>query len=153
MMTENAFMMVDAWQEMTPGVIVGQRIMNKFVAVNPQWWMLGICNGFNAHVLSRNANVLQLDAMILSLKEEGDASHANQSYDKHAANGDKQAKTNNLSSMRSAFDVSNTICDQWSLGNIGCYPVRDTTSEVWTISFDACNLDPCTGVTFVEWCQ
>jgi hypothetical protein len=141
-MTENAFMMVDAWEEMTPIVIVGLLRINKFVAANPQSWMLEIFDGFNAYVLSHNANILRLDAKILSLKEEGDASHVNHAYDKHAAKGDNWANDDSLSLMRSAFKVGNTISDQWSLVKIGCYAVRDITREVWTSSFEACNLDP-----------
>jgi hypothetical protein len=115
---------------MTPSVIVGLRIINKFVAANPQWWMLETFDGSNAHVLSHKANGMQLDAQIISVKEEGDTSHFNQAYDKHVANGEKQAKTDSISLMRSAFKVSKIICDQWSLVNIGCYAVRDTTWKV-----------------------
>jgi hypothetical protein len=45
-MTENAFMTVDAWERMTPNIILGLRNINKYVAANPQWWVLEICDGF-----------------------------------------------------------------------------------------------------------
>jgi hypothetical protein len=125
-MTENEFTMVDAWDEMTLSVIIGLRSIHNFVAVNPQWRILEIFDRFNIHVLSHNANVLRLDAKIPSLKEEGDASHANQSYDKPVAKGDTQANTDILSLMRTAFKVSNTIYEQWSMVIIGCYAVYNT---------------------------
>jgi hypothetical protein len=153
-MTENVFRMVDAWEDMTRSVVVGLHSINKFVAANPKWRMLEIFDWFNAHLLSHNDNGMQLNAKSISLKEEGDISHDNQSYDKHVAKDDKHAKTDSISLMRSEFKFSKTIiCDHWSLVNIGCYAVPDTTREVWTSSFEACNLDPCTQVTFVEWCQ
>jgi hypothetical protein len=44
------------------------------------------------------ANVMRLEANnILSLKEEGDASHVNQACYKFVAKNDKQAKTKSLS--------------------------------------------------------
>jgi hypothetical protein len=36
-MTENAFMTVDAWERMTPNIIIGLRSISKYVAANPQW--------------------------------------------------------------------------------------------------------------------
>jgi hypothetical protein len=55
-MTENAFMTFDSWERMTPNIILGLRNINKYVAVNPQWWVLEIFNGFGAHLLSHKAN-------------------------------------------------------------------------------------------------
>jgi hypothetical protein len=55
-MTENAFMTVDAWEKMKPYVIEGLRNINKYVSANPQWWMLEVFNIFNAHGPSHQEN-------------------------------------------------------------------------------------------------
>jgi hypothetical protein len=55
-MTENAFMTVDAWECMTPNIILRLRNINKYVAANPQWWVLEIFDGYAAHLLSHKAN-------------------------------------------------------------------------------------------------
>jgi hypothetical protein len=152
-MVENAFMMVDAWEKMIPRLIEGLRNINRYVAANPQWLLLEIFDGFSAHLLSHKANQERLDANILSLKEEGDNSDVCQLYDKHVTKGDKSAKARSLSFMLSGFYVTKKIIDQWILVNIGMYAVRNTKPECWTASFDACNVDPRTRVSFGEWCQ
>jgi hypothetical protein len=71
-MTENAFMTVGAWDRMTPNVILGLRNIDKYVAANPQSWVLEIFDGFGAHLLSHKANEERFTAKRLSLNEEGD---------------------------------------------------------------------------------
>jgi hypothetical protein len=127
--TENAFMTVDDWEHTTPNVILGLRNINKYVAANPQWWVLEIFDGFGAHLLSHKANEERFAAKILSLKEEGDTSHVCQAYDKHVAKGDKAAKSLSLSFLCVGFKVSNILIDQWILVQVGIFAVRDTTRE------------------------
>jgi len=95
-MTENAFMTIAAWEELTPSICKGLRAINQYVANNPQWYMLEIFDGFGVHLSSYNAMKKRLDSKILSLKEEGDSSHVNQAYDKFVAKGDKAAKRESL---------------------------------------------------------
>jgi hypothetical protein len=152
-MTENLFMIVDAWERMTPNIILGLRNIDKYVVANPQWWVLEIFDGFGAHLLSYKGNEERFAANIFSLKEEVDTSHVCQAYDKHVAKDDTAAKSLSLSFLRTGFKVSNLLIDQWSLVRVGMFVVRDTTCECWTQSFDSCNLDPCTGVSFGEWCE
>jgi hypothetical protein len=136
-MTENAFMTVDAWERMPPNIILGLRNINKYVASNPQWWVLEIFDGFGDHLLSHKANEERFTAKILSLKEEGYTSYVCQAYDKHVAKGDKAAKSLSLSFLRAGFKVSNLLIDQWSLVQVGMFAVHDTTRECWTQSFDS----------------
>jgi hypothetical protein len=121
----------------------GTRVWDlRYVAANPQRWVLEIFDGFGAHLLSHKANEERFAANILSLKEEGDTSHVCQAYDKHVAKGDKAAKSLSLFFLRTGFKVSNLLIDQWSLVQVGMFAVRDTTRECWTRSFDSCNMDP-----------
>jgi hypothetical protein len=152
-MTENAFMTVDAWESMTPNIILRLRNINKYVAANPQWWVLDICYGFGAHLLSHKANEERFTTKIFSLKEEGGTSHVCQAYDKHVAKGDKDAKSLSLSFLRTGFKVSNLLIDQWILVQVSMFDVRDTTREFWNQYSDSCNLDPRTRVSFGEWCE
>jgi hypothetical protein len=41
---------------MTPNIMLGLRNINKYVASNPQRWVLEIFDGFGAHLLSHKAN-------------------------------------------------------------------------------------------------
>jgi hypothetical protein len=136
---------------MTTNVILGIRNINKYVTATPQWGVLEICDGFGAYLLYHKAKEECFVVNILSLKEEGDTSHVCQAYDKHVAKGDKAAKSFSLIFLRTGFKVSNLIIDQWSLVQVGMFAVRDTTRECWTQSFDSCNLDPRTRVSFSEW--
>jgi hypothetical protein len=151
--TENVFMTGDSWERMTPNVILGIRNINKYVAATPQWWVLEICDGFGDHLLSHKVNEEYFSAKILSLKEEGYTSHACQAYDKHVAKGDKSVKSLSITFLRTGFKVSNLLIDQWSLVQVVMFSVRDITHECWTQSFDSCNLDPRTRVSFGEWCE
>jgi hypothetical protein len=49
--------------------------------------------------------------------------------------------------------VSNLLIDQWSIVQVGMFAVRNTTCKCWTQSFDLCNLDPRTRVSFGKWCE
>jgi hypothetical protein len=146
-------MTVDAWEIMTPNIILGLRSINKYVADNPHWWVLEIFDDFGAHLLSHKANEERFDAKILSRKEEEDTSHVCQAYDKHVAKGNEAAKSLSLSFLRTGFKVSNLLIDQWSRVQVGMFAMRDTTRECWTHYFDSCNLDPRTRVSFGEWCE
>ena len=149
-MTPNAFMTIDAWEAMTPSVCKGLRNINKFVAANPQWWMLEIFDGFGAHLLSFTAMQQRLDNKILSLKEEGDSSHVNQGYDKFVAKSDKIAKGVGLAMLRGQKLVTKGVVDQWGMVLVGMMAVRAATRETWTRSYHACNLDPRTRVPFLD---
>jgi hypothetical protein len=92
-------------------------------------------------------------AKTLSLKEEGDKSHVCQAYDKHVTKYDKAAKYLSLSFLRTGLKVYNLLIDQCCLVQAGMFAVRDTTREFWTHSFDSCNLDPRTGVSFGKCCE
>jgi hypothetical protein len=152
-MTPNAFMTIDAWEAMTPSICKGLRNINKFVAANPQWWMLEIFDGFGAHLLSFTAMQQRLDNKILSLKEEGDSSHVNQGYDKFVAKSDKIAKGVGLAMLRGQKLVTKGVVDQWGMVLVGMMAVRAATRETWTRSYHACNLDPRTRVSFPDWCK
>jgi hypothetical protein len=152
-MTETAYMTTDAWEEMTPSVCKGLRNMNQYVAANPQWFMLEIFDGFGAHLASLPAMEQRFQSKILSLKEEGDSSHVNQAYDKFVAKSDKRSKDEGIAMLRGTMSATKGVVDQWGMVHVGLYAVRDTKRDIWTRSFDACNLDPRTRVSFSMWAK
>ena len=98
-MTPNAFMTTEAWEGMTPKLCVGLRKISKIVEANPQWWMLENFDGFGVHLSSLKAAQVRRKHKILSLKEEGYFSQANQEYNRFFVKGDKAAKTESLGMM------------------------------------------------------
>ena len=77
----------------------GLRSINAIVASNPQWFMLEISDGFGAHILLLPAMKERFYDKILSLKEEGDSSHINKTYDKYAAPFEKVSKVESLAML------------------------------------------------------
>ena len=80
-MTPNGYMTEEAWVEITPKMIHGIRGA-PVVRDMPQWWVLKIVDGFGPHTTSAAAMQAYQDAKIILIKEEGDSSHVNQSYDR-----------------------------------------------------------------------
>jgi len=48
-MTDNAFMTTEVWEEMTPFFMEGYCKVNGHVEANLQWYMTEILDGFGAH--------------------------------------------------------------------------------------------------------
>jgi len=152
-MTPNAFMTIEAWEKMTPSVCKGLRNINAIVTANSQWHMLEIFDGFGAHLSSLKAMQLRANSKISSLKEEGDSSHVNQAYDRFMAKSDKSAKGESIAMLRNAKQATKGVIDQWGLIHVGLYAVRAARREAWTRSFEVCNLDPRTRLSFPDWAK
>ena len=152
-MTETAFMTTEAWEKMTPVLVSGYRKINKYVAANPQWWCLEILDGFGAHFCSHYAMDERQKKKIMSLKEEGNSSHVNQAYDREVARNDKAHAAQSLAFLRKSRYATGHITNQWDLIFVVLGALRDTIRESWVRSFNSCNLNPQTRVSFVDWCE
>jgi hypothetical protein len=84
-MTPTTYMMIDAWEEITPKMCSGMQGLNKHVQANQHWWMVEIFDGFGAHLSSLKVMQEQFDNKIIAVKEDGDSSHVNKAYDKFVA--------------------------------------------------------------------
>ena len=73
-----------AWDEISSSMADGIRAM-PIICDNPNWWVVKIIDGFGPHTSSLKAMEIYHSRKILLLKEEGDASHVNQSYDRARA--------------------------------------------------------------------
>ena len=67
-MTENAFITEEACLALTPNITNGYRAM-PFIRDNTQWYVIGIFDGFGAHLCNHNYLKMRLDANIISMKE------------------------------------------------------------------------------------
>jgi hypothetical protein len=151
-MTENAYMTDEAWDEIAPMAAKGIREM-PVIRANPDWWVLEVFDGFGSHTSGLRAMKIRHSSKILSLKEEGDSSHVNQAYDKFVAKGDKATEMRTLSYLRSAKQLTRGVVDQWHMVHVGLAAVRNTTPRTWTRSFQACNMDPRCQLSFPRWCK
>ena len=151
-MTETAYMTERAWETCSPSIVKGIRAM-AYIKENPQWWAVEICGGFGPHLSNLNAMQIRYDNKILAVKEEGEASHVNQAYDKFVAKEDKTLKRECLAILRNAKDMNGGVIDQWGLVHTVLYMLRVHKSSTWTRSFHAVNLDPRTRVSFADWCK
>jgi hypothetical protein len=75
MMTETAFLTMEALKKMSPSLVRGLQTMNEYVQANPQWYMLKIFDGLGSHLASLDALEHHFQNKIFSLKEEPDSSH------------------------------------------------------------------------------
>ena len=97
-MTENAYMTDEAWEEASTAIVSGYR---KIPHVhNPEWLMLEFLDGFKSHENVLRAHEFRADNSIISLKEESNTSHANQAYDQHVAKFDKNNGAETLYDQR-----------------------------------------------------
>jgi hypothetical protein len=76
-----------------------------------------------------------------------------QAYNKYVTRSDKAFFCDYLSLFCKAKSLHKGVVTQWNLIHIVLTTIRETKPERWTSSFDACNLDPQTQTSFVEWCK
>ena len=148
--TETAFMTIEAWEKITPMLMHGYRKINKYVEANPQWWSLEILDGFGAHFALHYVMLEREKHKIISLKEEGNSSHVNQAYDRLVAKNDKLEAASSLSFLRKFRFETGTVIDQWHLIHVVLNALRETKRSTWESSFHAYNLHPNTRVPFSE---
>ena len=154
-MTPTGYMTTDAWVEMAPKMAKGIRAMDV-IREMPHWWVVKIVDGFAAHTGSLDAMQTYNDQKICLLKEEGDSSHVNQSYDQHVAKDDKSSMRGALAFLRRTSTVTKSVSlntDGWALIHVGLAAVRELSSDAWVRSFIKVNLHPHHRVAFPDWCK
>ena len=93
-----------------------------------------------------------LRSKILLLKEEGDSSHVNQTYDQKVALDDKKSMRQSLSYLRQSNKLTKGTVDGWQLIHVALAAVRELSPDSWIHSFNKVNLNPKTRVPFQDWC-
>ena len=149
-MTPTGYMNEDAWVEMAPAMADGIRQM-PVICDNPDWWVLKIVDGYGPHTSSAKAMQIYASRKILLLKEEGDSSHVNQSYDQKVAIDDKKSMREALAFLRQTNKLVKGTIDGWALIHVGLAAVRELHPDSWSYSFNKVNLKPSTRVSFPEW--
>jgi len=69
------------------------------------------------------------------------------------ARSDKSFLREYLALFRKAKSFHKGVISQWDLIHVVLAAIRETKHERWTASFDACNLDPRTRTSFLDWCK
>ena len=151
-MTPTGYMTEEAWVELAPKMAAGIRAV-PVVCDMPDWWVLKIVDGFGPHVSSETAMQIYADHKIVLLKEEGDSSHVNQSYDQHVAKADKKSMRAALGYLRSSAKLNKSVVDGWQLVHVGLSCVRELDADAWISSFKKVNLHPHHRVGFPAWCK
>ena len=150
-MTKKAFMTKEAWLKMTPKLVKGYRDV-PIIRDNPLWYCVEIFDGFGVHLSNFDALKMRFDALIISIKEEGDASSINQAYDKLVTRSDKRKQRDSLGFLRQ-LKGSNNFIDQWCLIHVSLTAVCYTKKHgvLWINSFVALNLHPRFMLAFEDW--
>ena len=130
--TPKASMISESWLQMTPHICYGLRKINLFVKANPHWYMLGIFDGFGAHMSSVLALKMRLSFRILSLNEEGDTSHVNQAYSKFVAKRNKISQSYSIGVQPDCKYYNSGVVDQWGLIYSGMMAVHKVIKSAWT---------------------
>tara|TARA_B110001452_G_scaffold205333_1_gene175349 strand:+ start:90 stop:1757 length:1668 start_codon:yes stop_codon:yes gene_type:complete len=150
-MTPTGYMTTEAWVELAPKMAYGIRQLPK-VCDTPDWWTVKIIDGFGAHTCSSEAMEVYAKHKILLVKEEGDSSHVNQSYDQKVAKDDKSNMRSSLAYLRMSSTVTKNVVDGWQLIHVGLAAVRALDPDAWVSSFKKVNLHPHFRVDFPTWC-
>jgi hypothetical protein len=143
-----------SWEEMTQSLV--KRYWDfPVVRDNFQWWIIEIFDGFGAHFTNLNALKQRADALILSIKEEGDLISYNQAYNKHVARSDKLHQWRVLTFMCSLKNRSRNLIDQRDLIHYGVVAIGYTGCNhcVWISLFVSVNLHPMRMISFADWCK
>lgn len=153
-MTPNAFMTHDAWDELAPHLAAGIRKM-KIIEDHPNWHCKITGDGFGAHKMTVKAQEVLASANIQFIIEEGDSSHVNQPFDRTVAKNGKGTASEVLEQLRST-KACGTMLTQYHLVHVVLAMVRkiDTVEKddnVWSKSFRACNLHPDHRMDFPHW--
>jgi hypothetical protein len=106
----------------------------------------------SAPLPTRPLHTSLLRSKIVLLKEEGDASHVNQSYDQKVALDDKKSMRQSLAYLRQSNKLVKGTVDGWQLIHVALAAVRELDPDSWVHSFDKVNLKPSTRVGFDKWC-
>ena len=143
-------MTADAWRQGAKRIVAGIRKL-PVIPDHPNWWVYKSIDGVRMHVDDPVATQIYYDHKILLGKEEGNSSQVNQAYDKFVAKCDKLDMRELLGILRKSTTITRGVVDQWGLVHVGLGALRECTVKTWTDSFQACNLDPSTRVSFEDW--
>jgi len=145
-MSPSAYMTDETYLQLIPEFARGIRAMDV-IKDHPDWWMTLTCDGFGSHILDK-AIELFAKYKIQIVKEEGDTSQVNQSYDQDVAKKDKCYMRANLELIRRKLGKK---VDQWSLIALAINAQLQVVPGDWARSHRRVNTRPSCRVSFKEW--
>ena len=154
-MTPTAFCTTEVWKEIALKRAKSIRNMDPVIKAHPNWYCIEILDGFAAHFNSPEALQIYYDHKIIQVKEEGDSSQVNQTYDQCVARQDKRENNLGLSLARHAAVATRGVVDQWDLVDIALMAVREgvRNPSLWVNSAIKVNLHPFHRKSFPEWLE
>jgi len=144
-MSPLAYMTDETYQELVPEFCRGMRDM-PVIRDHPDWWVTLTCDGFGSHVNVEVAHKVFNKHKSFVVKEEGDSSHVNQSYDQIVAKQDKAWMRNHLSLVRRK--LGSKQLDQWTLIALAIDAQLKITKDDWIKSHKRVNAQPSSRVPF-----
>jgi len=114
-MTEDAYMMDEAWLEASKSIVDGYRQL-PYIKENEDWYIAELLDGFKSHENVLNAHKLRADNLIISLKEESNSSSIKDTNQLTAKN-DKKNAAESLYDQRKAkkWQMEKPQIDQYDL--------------------------------------
>jgi hypothetical protein len=151
-MTPNAYMTDEAWDEVVPFLCEGICKMNG-IKDNKDWWVVLSLDGFGSH-LGPDA-LLELNRhKILVVKEEGDTSHLSQAYDQMVTRSDKRKFRESVDNVKT---YHKSILNQWDIiliVNVNeAFKNAVAKTDAWRKSFIRVNFCPSKRKPFAEWLE
>ncbi len=145
-MTPNAYMTDEAWQELVPYLCMGIRSMNG-VHDHPNFWVVLSLDRFGSH-LNSDALLVFCNYKILVIKEEGDTSQVSQAYDQMMAKADKRQFRDFVDTVRARYK---SVLNQWGIIIIVNNSLNQVaTTKAWVTSCIHVNLCPSQCKPFAE---
>jgi len=146
-MSPSAYMTDETWLKLVPFFAKGIRNLDV-IKDHADWWMTLTCDGFSSHTIDR-ANEIFSEHKIQMVKEEGDTSQVNQSYDQNVAKKDKSLMRMNLEAVRRPLGTKKI--DQWTLIALAIEAQRMITVSDWRKAHMRVNTCPSTRLGFEGW--
>ena len=155
-MTPNAFMTNDTWDQLAHALGRGIREMHT-IKDHKTWWVRMTADGFGSHKFTLGAQEILREYRILLIIEEGDSSHVNQPFDRQVAKSGKASMGDTLELLRTSKALG-PVLSQWALVHVVLAALRNIASgpllqSPWYTSFKATNLNPKLRIPFPAWCE
>ena len=150
-MTPNAFMTREAWEAINANILPGIRKL-PFICDHPNWHVFLSLDGWCEHPTNLDVLTRARSHNILICKEEGDASHVNQAYDRKVALDDKHMFRDLVALLRTTTSITRGVVDQYGLLHCVTQCVaHPLCGSAWENSFKQVNMHPHHRLSFEDW--
>jgi hypothetical protein len=150
-MTERAYMTMEVWDAIAPRIAASIR-QSPVVQEHPEWWVILVVDGFEAHCVTYLAQKVFFENRILALKLWSHSSHLNQPFDQSPAKTSKTSLRFWLPWVRDTPGLVDTMT-QWELLVTALRTEAAITPAHWQSAFISCNLHPGHKLSIEDWLE